>query len=150
MDNLSQLALRSQTIFGGVHFLFYLFSWPFLIGFLKDYHDKDRLTFNCEPKPSDYTRQRCYDCYVSTLSPLLTPLAFAGIAYGVLGLFLLSFILTGAWILRQIGREQNEQREKTPVEEVYDNIRLPRLYPACCSQCYNGTLLLLPDPQVSS
>ena len=112
MDNLSHLALRSQTIFGGVHFLFYLLSWPFLIGFLKDYHDKDRLTFNCEPKPSDYTRQRCYDYYVSTLSPLLTPLDFAAITYGALGLLWLIFILTGSWILRQIRREQNEQRKK--------------------------------------
>ena len=84
MDNLSQLALRTQTIFGGIHFIFLLISWPFVIGFLKDYHDKDRLTFNCIPKPNDFTRQRCYDNYTSAMSlvPLhLTPLDFAGIAY---------------------------------------------------------------------
>ena len=81
-------ALKSQTICGGFHLFLFLFSWPFVIGFLRDYHDKDRLTFNCFPEPSDYTRQRCYDRYVLSLSPLLTPLGFAGITFGVLGFFL--------------------------------------------------------------
>ena len=111
MDNLSQLALRSQTIFGGIHFLFFLISWPFIIGLLKDYHDKDRLTFSCVPKTSGFTRQRCYNTYISTLSPLLTPLDFAGITYGALGFFWVLFILKGAMILRCIKRERNEQRK---------------------------------------
>ena len=115
MDNLSQLALRTQTIFGGIHFMFFLISWPFVIGFLKDYHDKDRLTFNCIPKPEDFTRQRCYDNYTSAMSLLplhLTPLDFAGIAYGGLGIVWVSFILMGAMILRRIQRERSEQRNR--------------------------------------
>ena len=112
MDSLSQLALRSQTVLGGLHFLLFLVSWPFVIGFLKDYHDKDRLTFNCVPKPSDFTRQRCYDNYTSAMSPLLTPLDFAGITYGALGFFWAFFILTGAMVLRRIQRERNEQRKR--------------------------------------
>ena len=115
MDNLSQLALRTQTIFGGIHFIFLLISWPFVIGFLKDYHDKDRLTFNCIPKPNDFTRQRCYDNYTSAMSlvPLhLTPLDFAGIAYGGLGIVWVPFILMGATILRRIQRERGEQRKR--------------------------------------
>ena len=115
MDNLSQLALRTQTIFGGIHFMFFLFSWPFVIGFLKEYHDKDRLTFNCIPKPDDFTRQRCYDNYTSAMSlrPLhLTPLDFACIAYGGLGIVWVSFILMGNMILRRIQRERGEQRKR--------------------------------------
>ena len=115
MDHLSKLALRTQTIFGGIHFFFWLFSWPFVIGFLKDYHDKDRLTFNCIPKPDDFTRQRCYDNYTSAMSLLplhLTPLDFAGITYGGLGMVWVSFILMGATILRRIQRERGEQRKR--------------------------------------
>ena len=115
MDNLSQLALRTQTIFGSIHFLFFVISWPFVIGFLRDYHDKDRLTFNCIPKPDDFTRQRCYDNYTSAMSLLplhLTPLDFAGIAYGGLGIVWVSFILMGAMILRRIQRERGEQRKR--------------------------------------
>ena len=115
MDNLSQLALRTQTIFGGIHFVFFVISWPFVIGFLKDYHDKDRLTFNCIPKPDDFTRQRCYDNYTSAMSLLplhLTPLDFACIAYGGLGIVWVSFILMGAMILRPIQRERGEQRKR--------------------------------------
>ena len=115
MDNLSQLALRTQTIFGGIHFIFFLISWPFVIGFLKDYHDKDRLTFNCIPKPDDFTRQRCYDNYTSAMSLLplhLTPLDFACTAYGGLGMIWVSFILMGAVILRWIQRERGEQGKR--------------------------------------
>ena len=95
--------------------MFFLISWPFVIGFLKDYHDKDRLTFNCIPKPEDFTRQRCYDNYTSAMSlvPLhLTPLDFACIAYGGLGIVWVSFILMGAMILRRIQRERGEQRKR--------------------------------------
>ena len=115
MDNLSKLALRTQTIFGGIHFLFWLFSWPFVIGFLKDYQNNDRLTFKCIPKPDDFTRQRCYDNYTSAMSLLplhLTPLDFACIAYGGLGIVWVSYILMGAMILRRIQRERSEQRKR--------------------------------------
>ena len=115
MDNLSQLALRTQTIFGGIHFLIFLFSWPFVIGFLKNYHDNYRLTFNCIPKPDDFTRQLCYVNYTSAMSlrPLdLTPLIFAGISYGGLWIVWLSFILMGAMILRRIQRDRSERRKR--------------------------------------
>ena len=115
MDNLLQLGLRFQTIFSGIHFLFHLFSWPFIIGFLKDYQNQDRLNFNCMPKPSDFTRQRCYDNYISTLSPLLTPLDFAGITYGALGFLWVLFILTGAWLRRRIKKLRNGQRNQSRI-----------------------------------
>ena len=83
MDNLFKVALRSQTIFSGFLFVVSVISWPFVIDLLRDYHGKDRFNFNCVPKPNDLTRQRCYDNYTSTTSPLLTPLDFAGITYMV-------------------------------------------------------------------
>ena len=95
--------------------MIFLVSWAAVIGVLKDYHDKDRLTFNCIPKPEDFTRQRCYDNYTSamSLSPLnLTPLDFAGIAYGGLWIVWVSFILMGVMILRRIQRERGEQRKR--------------------------------------
>ncbi|XP_067020530.1 uncharacterized protein [Acropora muricata] len=113
MELLLETALKTQTIIGGIHFVFFIFSWPFVIGFLKDYHDKDRLTFNCEPKPSDYTRQLCYHDYVSSLSPLLTPLDFAGITYGVLGFLWVSFIITGVWLKKRIERPGSDESDTT-------------------------------------
>ena len=112
MDNLLQLGLRFQTIFSGVHFLIHMISWAVVVDFLRDYHDKDRLTFNCIPKPSDFTRQRCYDNYISTLSPLLTPLDFAGLTYGASGFLWILFILTGALLRRRIKKEQNDQKKR--------------------------------------
>ncbi|XP_067020528.1 uncharacterized protein [Acropora muricata] len=113
MEILLETALKTQTIIGGIHFVFFIFSWPFVIGFLKDYHDKDRLTFNCEPKPSDYTRQLCYHDYVSSLSPLLTPLDVAGITYGVSGFLWVSFIITGVWLKKRIERPGSDESDTT-------------------------------------
>ena len=48
-----------------------------------------------------------------SLLPLhLTPLDFAGIAYGGLGIAWVPFILMGAVILRRIQRERSEQRKR--------------------------------------
>ena len=115
MDNLFQLAVRSQTIFDVIHSVPVAFAWPFVIGLLRDNHDKNKLTFNCTPKPDDFTRQRCYDNYTSAMSlpPLhLTPLRFAGIAYCGLWIVWLSFMLMRTMILRRIQRERSEQRKR--------------------------------------
>ena len=115
MYNLFQLAVRSQTIFDVIHSVPVAFAWPFVIGLLHDNHDKNKLTFNCIPKPDDFTRQRCYDNYTSAMSLLplhLTPLDFACIAYGGLGIVWVSYILMGAMILRRIRRERSEQRKR--------------------------------------
>lgn len=122
MEILLETALKTQTIIGGIHIVFFVFSWPFVVGFLKEYHDKDRLTFNCLPKPSDYTRQLCYHDYVSSLSPLLTPLDFAGITYGVLGFLWVSFIITGVWLKIRIERPGSDESDTTSLIAVFKKI----------------------------
>ena len=112
MDNVSQLAFKSQTVCGGIHFCLFLISWPTIIALLQDFHDKDRLTFNCVPKPSDVTKQLCYGNYTSAVSPLLIPLNFAYITCSISGLFWIVFILSSVLVLRRIKREQNSQHKK--------------------------------------
>ena len=103
------LAFKSQTVCGGIHFCLFLISWPTIIGLLKDFHDKDRLTFNCVPKPSDVTKQLCYGNYTSTVSPLLIPLNFAYITCSASGFFWIVFILSSVLALRRIKSEQNSR-----------------------------------------
>jgi len=63
--------------------------------------------FSCVPKPNDFIKQRCYDNYTSTLSPLLTPLDFAGITFGILAFSWLVVALLGAMILKRIKEEDS-------------------------------------------
>ncbi|XP_022782986.1 NLR family CARD domain-containing protein 4-like isoform X2 [Stylophora pistillata] len=113
MDNLSQLALQSQTVCGAIHFLLFLISWPTIIGLLRDLLDKDRLTFNCDPKPSDFVKQLCYGDYISTVSPLLVPLDFAYITVSIQGFFWMAFILYGVLARRQIKMQQDSERKES-------------------------------------
>ena len=119
MDNLFKVALRSQTIFSGFLFVVSVTSWPVVIDLLRDYHGKDRFNFNCVPKPNDFTRQRCYDNYTSATSPLLTPLDFASITYGVSASFWLFFTLMGAAILRRFHQEKNRKKKKKVEKQFY-------------------------------
>lgn len=113
MDNISQLALKSQTVCGAIHFILFLISWPTIIGLLEKYLDKDRLTFNCDPKPSEVVKQQCYEDYTSTVSLLLVPLNFAYITCAILGFFWLTFILYSVWAWKQIKKEQNSERKES-------------------------------------
>ena len=112
MDTLSDLALKSQTVCGAVHFVLFLVSWPTIISLLKDFLDKDRVTFNCIPEPSDVTKQLCYGDYISSVSPLLIPLNFAYITSGILGFLWIVFILYSVLALRRIKQEQSDRLEK--------------------------------------
>ena len=112
MDKIADHALKSQTVCGAVHFVLFLVSWPTIISFLKDFLDKDRLTFNCEPKPSDVTRQLCYGDYISTVSPLLIPFNLACITTGILGFFWIVFVLYSIFALKQIKGEQSPQTKE--------------------------------------
>ena len=110
MDHLSQLGFKSQTVYGAIHFVLFLGSWPTIIGLLKDFLDKDRLTFNCIPKPSDVIKQLCYGDYISTVSPLLVPLDFAYITCGILGFSWASFFLYSGFALWRIKKAEKEQQ----------------------------------------
>ena len=112
MDKISDLALKSQTVCGAVHFVLFLVSWPTIISFLTGSLDKNEVTFNCFPEPSDVTKQLCYGDYVSSVSPLLIPLNFAYITSGILGFLWIVFILYSVLALKRIKEEQSHQRKK--------------------------------------
>ena len=137
MDNLVKVALRSQTIFSGFLFVVSVISWPVVIDLLRDYHGKDRFNFNCVPKPNDFTRQRCYDNYTSATSPLLTPLDFAGITYGVSASVWLFFTLMGAAILRRFHQE-TDRKEKEKVEKHFYRVFICHI----CIQCAILTVMM--------
>ncbi|XP_068755090.1 uncharacterized protein [Montipora capricornis] len=133
---LFQTAVETQTIFGAIHFVFFVVSWSVVVDYLKDYHDKDRLTFNCLPKPSDYTRQLCYERYVSSLSPLLTPLDFAGITFGVLGFLWVSSIITGLWLKHRIKTRGSDELEKRCLKMAFKTIFF-------CHVCFQLAVLVV-------
>ena len=108
MDNLVKVTLRSQTIFSGFLFLFSVISWSTVINQLKDYEGRDRLQFNCMPEEIKFKTQRCYNNYTSAMSPLLTPLNFAGITFGLSGCGWLLVTLLGVLNLRRIHKENND------------------------------------------
>ena len=116
MEFLSQLPLviKSQTGCGCFRSLICFVSWSVVIKKLDDFQDKDRFVFNCAPKPSDVTKQLCYDSYVCTMSPLVTPLYFSVIMLSFLGLLWACIIFYGVKAVRQIkGEEDNEKKEKS-------------------------------------
>ena len=119
MDNLVKVTLRSQTIFSGFLFAFSVISWSTVIDQLRDHQGKDRLQFNCVPKQIEFKRQRCYDNYTSAMSPLLTPLDFAGITFGVSGCGWLFVTLMGVEMLRRIHKETNRRRQKTLKKQFF-------------------------------
>ena len=118
MNNLVKVTLRSQTKFSGFLFVFSVISWSTVIDQLRDHQGKDRLQFNCVPKQIEFKRQRCYDNYTSAMSPLLTPLDFAGITFGVSGCGWLFVTLMGVEMLRRI-RERGIERQKTLKKQFF-------------------------------
>ena len=112
MDKITDLALKSQTVFGAVHFVLFLVSWPTIISLLKELLNEDRATFNCIPEPSDVTKQLCYGDYISTVSPLLIPLNFAYITSSILGFLWIVFILYSVLALRWIKEAPSPERKE--------------------------------------
>ena len=107
--SLLKLALTSQTITGAVQFVVILLLLGGVLGALQFYHANDRLTFNCFPKPDDFTRQLCYDKYTSTMSPWLIPRDVIAITYGVLCVCWICFTLYSAVKIRQINRDREPE-----------------------------------------
>ena len=135
MDNLVKVTLRSQTIFSGFLFLFSVISWSTVINELRNYQSKDRLQFNCMPEEIKFKTQRCYNSYTSAMSPRLTPLAFAGITFGLSGSGWLFVTFVGVWMLRRIRKESNrEPRQKTLKKQL--------CWVFICHICYQFILLV--------
>ena len=137
MDNLFKAAFKSQTVCGAIHFCLFLVSWPTVIILLNGFLDKDRLTFNCAPKPSDVTRQLCYDDYISTVSPLLIPLNFAYITCAAQGFLWIIFIIYSIPKRRQIKKEQDSQSKETLSKKFWWIL----LFHVCCQLVVLGVMM---------
>lgn len=135
MDTVLKAALRTQNTCGGFNFLMFVVSWPVVIDYLKGYHDQDRLNFNCVPKPSDYTRQRCYHRYISLLSPLLTPLDFVHITFGVSLTFWALFIIIGGPLTLKT------RKEKDPPKKIRQTCVLKTIF--ICHVCFQLGFLVV-------
>ena len=63
-----KLVIKLQTVPGGVLCISFVVWLTSILGLLQIYHDSDRLNFNCDPKPSDFIRQLCYNKYISAIT----------------------------------------------------------------------------------
>ena len=106
--------IKFQTALGGVPFIFSVGSLSYILHTLQKYHDQDRLNFNCDPKPSDFIKQRCYDSYISTVTEPygLIPQYFVAITLGVLCLCGVSFAICGPVALRNRPGDRNNRNAK--------------------------------------
>ena len=95
--------IKFQTALGGVQCILFAASLGSILGTLQKYHDSDRLNFNCDPKPSDFIRQRCYNSYISTVTKPhgLIPRNVVAITLGVLCACWISFAVYGAVTFRK-------------------------------------------------
>ena len=110
MEYLTSQPLKTQTIAGGVRFLLSVIAFPTLISRLHSFDDKDRLAFNCNPKPNEVAKQGCYSRYTADMSALLTPYTFTCITGGILVVF------WSVMILHSVKR-QREFRKKASGKE---------------------------------
>ena len=102
--------ISTQTPCGGFQCILFIPCLLGIIGALERYHANDRLTFNCIPKPSDFTKQLCYNNYISTVSKEgLIPQNVAAITFGVVCVCWIGFTIYGIVALRKIRREQTDQ-----------------------------------------
>ena len=106
--------IKFQTALGGVSFILSVGWLSYILDTLRKYHDRDRLNFNCDPKPSDFIKQRCYDSYISTVTEPygLIPQYFVAITLGGLCLFGVSFAICGPVALRNRPGDRNNRNEK--------------------------------------
>ena len=103
MDDSCKLVIKLQTPLGGFQGILFPASHLIIFIILQSYHAKDRLNFNCHPKPSDFIRQRCYDNYISTVTKPhgLIPRNVVAITLGVLCACWIGFAIYGAVTLRK-------------------------------------------------
>ena len=97
------LVIKFQTALGGVQCILFAASLGSILATLQSYHTSDRLNFNCDPKPSDFIRQRCYNNYISTVTKPhgLILRNVVAITLGVLCACWIGFAIYGAVTLRK-------------------------------------------------
>lgn len=135
MDNLLKPAFKSQTVLSGILCFICLMGWPTVIVILTVFQGNDRLQFNCDPKLNEFTKQLCYDKYNSAISPLLTPLDFAGITFGVSGFGWLAVTLLNVWLLWRIRDEENNTIREKKKDHFY--------WVFICHICFQLALLVV-------
>ena len=127
-ESLIRLGLRSQTVLGGIQLILITIFGITLIAFLKSTYNRE--TFTCEPETNSITKQLCYDEYSSSMNQWFTPLHFVVFAYAVLVVLSISFMLYGAFTLRQIKRDKRQNRNNDPKKEV--TFKRAYLAHVCC------------------
>ena len=107
--------IKFQTAVGGVQCILSVGSLGYILGALQKYHDSDRLNFNCDPKPSDFIRQSCYNSYISTVTKPhgLIPRNVVAITLGVLCACWIGFAIFGAVTLQKRTGDRNNKNTKT-------------------------------------
>ena len=106
--------IKFQTACGGVQCILSVGALGFILGLLQKYHDSDRLNFNCDPKPSDFIRQRCYNSYISTVTKPhgLIPRNVVATTLGILCACWISFAIFGAVTLQKRAGDTNNKKTK--------------------------------------
>ena len=114
MDDIFKLLLKLQTPLGGFQSILFPASHLIIFGILQSYHANERFDFNCDPKPSDFIRQLCYDNYISTVTKPhgLIPRNVVAITFSVLCACWIGFAIYGVVTLRkgQAYEERNAKR----------------------------------------
>lgn len=127
-ESLIRLGLRSQTVLGGIQLILVAIFGITLIAFLESTYNRE--TFTCVPETNSITKHLCYDEYSSSMNQWFTPLHFVAFAYVVLVVLSISFMLYGAFTLRQIKHDRqndNNHQSKKP-----DNFKKVYLVHVCC------------------
>ena len=102
-----KLGLRSRTLPGGIELFLVVFFGISFIAFLKNTYNRD--SFTCEPETSSIIKQLCYDEYSSAMNQWFTPMYFVVLAYLVLFVLSISFMLYGAFTLRELKRDYQKK-----------------------------------------
>ena len=125
--------IKFQTVLGGVQFILSVGSLSYILDTLRKYHDKDRLNFNCDPKPSDFIRQRCYNSYISTVTRPhgLIPGNIVAVTLGVLCLCWVSFTIYVAVVLRKRPGDRNNRNAKKILSHLLHPCILSNIVPGC-------------------
>ena len=135
-ESLIKLGLRSQTLLGGIQLILVVSFGITLIAFLISTYNNEG--FTCEPETNSITKQLCYDEYISALSRWFTPLYFVALVYVVLVVLSISFMLYGAFTLRQINRDRQNKNNQSKKPEIFRRVYLLHV---CCRLIFIGVMI---------
>ena len=103
MADSCKLVIKLQTALGKFQSILFPLSHITILGILQSYHTNDRFNFNCDPKPSDFIRQLCYNNYISTVTKPhgLILRNVVAITFSILYACWIGFAIYGAVTLRK-------------------------------------------------